>query len=106
VEYRFKVIFWGVAHAGGYQKILKAYKIGMATRIPRNELPDWPRMMRLPTAAAYLDIGPELFLSNVPVAPRRIGGAVLWDRNEIDVYVDSLSVLDSGKSTDWLEKIA
>lgn len=52
----------------------------------------WPRLMRLPTAAAYLDMSPSTFLGEVatgrfPIS-EMIGGHERWDRHQIDDALD------------------
>jgi hypothetical protein len=65
----------------------------------------WPRMMRLAKAAKYCDLSPECFRREIRVAPQRFGGAVRWDRHEIDIYLDSRRRVDSGQSKQiWLDK--
>jgi hypothetical protein len=66
----------------------------------------WPRMMRLATAAEYCDLSLECFRREIRVAPHRFGGAVRWDKHEIDVYLDSHRRLDSGQVREnWLDKV-
>lgn len=57
----------------------------------RTTLPDWPRVMAEPRAAAYLDMSPGTFRKHVmpeippvPLTPGRQG----WDRRALDAWVD------------------
>jgi predicted DNA-binding transcriptional regulator AlpA len=50
----------------------------------------WPRLMKLPTAARYLDETPREFrrkAGRVYPAPRKIGGAARWLRDDLDEFV-------------------
>lgn len=59
------------------------------TRAPQNP-GQWPRFMRAPTAAAYVDeVSVEAFLSKVPSVypppmPRRRGVQPKWDKLDLD----------------------
>lgn len=52
----------------------------------------WPRLMRLPIAAAYLDMTPSTFLGEVArdrlPPPVMFGGRDRWDRHAIDKALD------------------
>ena len=54
----------------------------------------WPRLMKAPRAAAYLDISPSHFLAEVKARrlpqPKHIGGCSLWDRRQLDLVADQL----------------
>lgn len=58
----------------------------------RATLPFWPRRMRASLAAAYLDVSPSKFHRGVDegIYPtgKRDGGNMLWDRAELDRWVD------------------
>ena len=58
-------------------------------RIDRQALPDWPRLMRAPLAAAYLGIGETTLRTHGPT-PKRLGGAVLYDIRDLDRWADAL----------------
>lgn len=51
--------------------------------------PDWPRLMSERDAAAYLSIGGSTLRARGP-APRKIGSRTLWDRRDLDRWVDAL----------------
>ena len=55
----------------------------------RLALPDWPRLMDEPQAAAYLSIGKTMLRAHGP-APRRCGRRVLYDRQDLDRWADRL----------------
>ena len=55
----------------------------------RDALPDWPRLMRAPLAARYLGIGETMLRTHGP-QPKRLGGAVLYDRRDLDRWADAL----------------
>lgn len=51
-------------------------------------------------AAAYCGVGADLFLREAPFAAFRIGARVLWDRNVIDAWIDTLSGISKGPYVD------
>jgi hypothetical protein len=67
-------------------------------------IPDWPRIMRRSTAAAYLDLSiagfeREVAVSRLPL-PFKLDGKEMWSRTSIDEAVGRLS----GDSVpDWRE---
>lgn len=56
----------------------------------RLQLPDWPRLMSVGYAAAYLSISSTTFRT-LGIAEQRIGRRVLYDRKDIDQWVDRLA---------------
>lgn len=48
-----------------------------------------PRLMRSPAAARYISVS-ESKLRSLPIRPRRHGGMVLYDRHDLDLWVDGL----------------
>lgn len=67
----------------------------MAKKLTSTELPNWPRLMAMPIAAAYLGISEGMFRRGVNGAlwPRAltINRRKLWDRKLLDAKVDELS---------------
>lgn len=63
--------------------------------MPRAAAPDWPRMMKRPTAAAYCDMTPGEFEREVAggrlPAPTMIGGAERWSRVQIDEALERVT---------------
>lgn len=55
----------------------------------RLDLPDWPRLMGEPMAAAYLSIGTTYLREKGP-APKRFGVRRLYDRQDLDRWADRL----------------
>jgi len=53
-------------------------------------LPNWPRLMSVEQAADYLSIGRTTLAQQGPT-PKRIGRRVLYDRTDLDRWVDRLS---------------
>lgn len=53
----------------------------------RLQLPDWPRLMSVGYAAAYLSVSQTTFRT-LGITERRIGRRVLYDRKDIDLWVD------------------
>lgn len=51
-------------------------------------LPEWPRLLSEDQAAAYCGVTAETFRRHVPVTRRRLGRRVLFDRHEIDRWLD------------------
>lgn len=57
-----------------------------------------PRMLSVSEAASYLGIAEKTLRNRMgkkienpfPIKPKRIGGRVLFDRKDLDVYIDSL----------------
>lgn len=68
----------------------------MARKPAIGELPNWPRLMAQATAAAYCGISLSHFLGACPVAPVKIGEKPLWDRQDLDRWIDALH--DGGAS--------
>lgn len=48
-----------------------------------------PRLMRSLAAARYISVS-ESKLRSLPIRPRRHGGMVLYDRHDLDLWVDCL----------------
>lgn len=55
----------------------------------RLSLPDWPRLMSVDLAADYVGIGSTKLREKGP-KPKRFGGRVLYDRQDLDRWVDAL----------------
>jgi len=80
-------------------------------RSPSSELPDWPRLLSRPLAAAYVGVSTGT-LALVPVNPVRIGRRILYDRLSLDAFVDDLTLADrspdgpaSRSIEEWLGRI-
>ncbi|MGY2735588.1 hypothetical protein [Sphingomonas sp. UYP23] len=58
--------------------------------VGRMQLPDWPRLMSLPLASAYFGVCAAKFRA-LEIRPVRIGRRVLWDRHDLDRFVDGMS---------------
>lgn len=56
----------------------------------RVRLPNWPRLMGVSLAAAYFGICPARFRT-IGIRPLRIGRRVLWDRNDLDRFIDGMT---------------
>ena len=56
----------------------------------RATLPNWPRLMPEPMAAAYLQIGKTTLRERGP-KPKQVGRSVRWDRLDLDRWTDALS---------------
>lgn len=69
----------------------------------RAAAPDWPRMMRRPTAAAYCDMKVVDFEREVVAArlpcPVMFGGEERWSRAQLDEALDRL--VGDGPRADW-----
>lgn len=52
-------------------------------------MPNWPRLMHEPLAASYLSIGVTKLREDGP-KPKRLGGRILYDRNDLDRWADAL----------------
>ena len=67
-----------------------------------------PRLMRAERAAAYLDISKSQFLKLVfdehMPRPVRLGGAVAWDRLDLDAAVESLKDQETNTIDRLLER--
>lgn len=72
----------------------------------RAELPDWPRLMSEPTAAAYLSIGVTNLRENGPT-PKRHGKRRLYDRHDLDRWADRLDgqPLDVGQQQEEAREV-
>lgn len=56
----------------------------------RHGLPNWPRLMSVNLAAAYLSISPTTLRQQGPKIIR-IGRRVLYDRADLDAWADALN---------------
>jgi predicted DNA-binding transcriptional regulator AlpA len=57
-----------------------------------SRLPDWPRALRLPLAAAYVGLSPATFQRAVATAVVAIyltPGTVVWLREDLDRWLDA-----------------
>jgi len=61
-------------------------QVGVTTQ---RTLPDWPRLMSEPQAAAYVSLSVNTLRANGP-SPRRVGRRVLYDRIDLDRWADRL----------------
>lgn len=63
----------------------------------RTTLPDWPRLMSVELAAAYIGLGVSTVREHGP-KPKRWGSRVLYDRRDLDRWADALDgqPLDEG----------
>ena len=63
--------------------------------MPVKHIPDWPRMMKLATAAAYCDMSIASFEREVAQAtlpmPVLLGGLRHWSRTAIDEHLERLA---------------
>lgn len=70
--------------------------------MPRRSAPDWPRLMRRATAAAYCDMSAIEFEREVASGrlpcPAAFGGTERWSRSQIDEALDRLT---GDGVTDW-----
>jgi len=55
----------------------------------RARLPNWPRLMREPMAAAYLGISASMLRDRGP-EPKHVGRCAVWDRQDLDRWADAL----------------
>ena len=64
----------------------------------RSTLPDWPRLMSIDLAAAYIGLGISTVREHGP-KPKRWGSRVLYDRRDLDRWADALDgqPLDEGE---------
>lgn len=58
-------------------------------QVSRISLPDWPRLMPLELAAAYLSRSATVIRERGP-KPKRDGRSVLYDRRDLDRWADRL----------------
>lgn len=56
----------------------------------RLSLPDWPRLMPIELAAAYLSRSPTVIRQRGP-KPKKDGRSVLYDRRDLDRWADRLN---------------
>lgn len=56
----------------------------------RAALPDWPRLMSEPMAAAYVSLSPNTLAEHGP-KPVKLGRRKLYDRADLDRWADRLS---------------
>lgn len=78
----------------------------MTREIPPAQLPDWPRLLERPLAAAYLGISVGTF-DTLAISPVRVRSRVLYDRHVLDRYADQLAS-EAGTPDDdarWLDRL-
>lgn len=63
--------------------------MGDQAPLARQTLPDWPRLMSVELAAAYIGIGMSTLRDRGP-EPKRFGSRVLYDRRDLDRWADAL----------------
>lgn len=63
-------------------------------------LPDWPRLLSREQAAAYCGMSPPSFNEHVKVKPLSFGRRRLYDRRDLDAWIDSRRETRTG--VDWL----
>lgn len=73
--------------------------------------PDWPRLMSVEVACAYLGaICRETFLARIAPSlkpPKLLDGAAKYDRHDIDAWVDGADQNGPKRSdADWLHEIS
>ncbi len=73
----------------------------MSAALDMSRLPDWPRMMSRAVAAAYVGVSENHFAAHFPIQPVRLGKRKLYDKSEIDSYLDNLS--GRNDDDDWAE---
>lgn len=81
--------------------------------VDRASLPNWPRLMSIDLAAAYLSRSPTVIRDRGP-EPKRDGRSVLYDRKDLDRWADRLgeqplnSIEEEQESAEierrWLER--
>jgi hypothetical protein len=78
----------------------------MTRKIPPAELPDWPRLLERPLAAAYLGISVGTF-DTLAISPVRVRSRVLYDRQVLDRYADQLVGMAGALDDDarWLDRL-
>jgi hypothetical protein len=65
-----------------------------------------PRMLKAPDAASYCGVSVPTFKTYCPVKPIRLGKNVLWDRVQLNRWLDALSAPCSvGTGTDWIGRL-
>ena len=64
-----------------------------------------PRLLKLKDAAEYCGLPPRNFARNVGVKPIRLGPHSLWDRADLDAYIESLKG-NSGNPEKWSDAVA
>lgn len=69
-------------------------RLGLWRMTPPANLPNWPRALRLPLAAAYVGISPTAFTAHVAPAVKPIHptpGTVAWLKDDLDRWLDALA---------------
>lgn len=74
-----------------------------ARRADLASLPAWPRLLSADQAAAYLGLSRPTFAGNCPVRACKIGTRTLYDRLELDRWVDRMA--SGGQPTGFGAKI-
>jgi hypothetical protein len=63
----------------------------MTARADIAHMPDWPRLLSRVQAAEYAGLSPNTFDQHIKVEPIRLGKRVLFDRLQLDRFIDTLS---------------
>ena len=67
----------------------------------RRRFPDWPRGMPRDMASDYLGAPIE----ETAIRPVRIGDALLYDRSDLDAYMDAKRSAAARSQEDWLAEL-
>jgi hypothetical protein len=62
----------------------------------------WPRLLSRTDAAEYCGVSATHFDKHVPLDPIHLGARRLWDREQLDRWVETF-VNAASQETDWLE---
>lgn len=69
--------------------------------------PYWPRLLSREQAASYCGVSPNHFDAHCPIKSVRLGARRLWDRHQLDQWVDLL--VGAGAPADekrkWLDDL-
>lgn len=72
----------------------------MTRRLELTQLPTWPRLMSLSTAAAYCDMSEPHFKKHFQIIPIQFGKRNLYDKSDID------NILNGSKpGSDWTDML-
>lgn len=77
-----------------------------AAKARPSELPNWPRLLSRELAAAYIGQSPNT-LDRLRIAYHRVGVRRMYDRNDLDRWVDDLAGQgQDGNPQSWMDRIS
>jgi hypothetical protein len=71
---------------------------------PRSRKPPEQRLLSLEEAANYCGVSIGLFKERFTITPIAVGRRRLYDRHDLDRFIDSLKGAAPASASDWLDR--